>query len=365
MTTAVFQQRLLRAIRLGRLWSPRARVVVGVSGGADSMALLDALALLAKRRDCQWELHVAHLDHGLRGRASQGDLRFVMTQATQRELPVHRGFTKSAEESARSRISIETAARRSRHAFFQSVAERIGAEAVAVAHHADDQAETVLHHILRGTGWTGLAGIPVRRPLSRGSSVMLVRPLLGFRRAELLEYLSMRRVPFRRDASNRDTRHTRNRIRHRLLPLLEKQFNPHVAGALLRLAEQASLLREYLTGESSTIVSGLKPLRRGPARSWSTPFDAWRAATPLVRAAALREMLERIGGPRGELSHERLMAVATGLSEVTAEGVFELPGGVRVRRMRRDLIIRMPAVGAEAEAVSPVADETPDVADFL
>ena len=141
---------------------------------------------------------------------------------------------------------IEAAARQARYEFLEAAAAREGARYVVTAHTADDQAETILHHIIRGTGIAGLAGMARTRPLGPAT---LIRPLLGFRRAELLAYLSDLGQPFRDDSSNRDTRFTRNRIRHELLPRLAEEFNSGVVEALLRLGS--------LAGESQEVIDGL------------------------------------------------------------------------------------------------------------
>src|SRR5438105_4587379 len=161
-----FQRRLLHAIRADALLSPRATVVLAVSGGADSMALLDALNVLARRGDTGWRLHIAHLNHGIRGRPAAGDYRFVYGQAISRGLEFHGGHADVPTLAKSKGMSIEESARDCRYAFLHETARALQASRVALGHHADDQIETILHHLIRGTGLRGLSGMPVSRPIT-------------------------------------------------------------------------------------------------------------------------------------------------------------------------------------------------------
>ncbi len=203
-----------------KLLSPGERLLVGVSGGADSVALLDVLVAGS------WRPHVCHLNHQLRGADSDADAEFVRQLAARYELPSTIESRKIAAE--------EDAARRARHEFFGSVAARTGINKLALAHTADDQVETFLLRLLRGAGVPGLVGI---WPERRIGELRVIRPLLKVTRAEVLEYLRERKLTWREDASNADTRFTRNRVRHELLPLLEREFNPGIRDVLSRTAE--------------------------------------------------------------------------------------------------------------------------------
>ena len=203
-------------------------VVVAVSGGGDSVALLRALH--DTRLDLR--LSVAHLDHHARGEASRADAAFVAELAASLGLPFDRGDWTPTRSN-----HFESDARKARYAWLAEVAARREARFVATGHTRDDQAETVLFRILRGTGPRGLAGIPPRRTLAEG--VTLIRPLLDASRDELRRYLAEIGQPFREDASNADLAHMRNRIRNDLLPKLAAQYNPRVAEALARLGDFA------------------------------------------------------------------------------------------------------------------------------
>lgn len=232
------------------LWLPpdwrEVTALVAVSGGADSVALLRMLAAL--RPSGTGRLVVAHFNHALRGQASDADADFVTRLASDCGLPLEMERARIVEAAP---SSSEQATRNVRYEFLKQAAARRGARYVATAHTADDQAETVLHRMVRGTGLAGLAGMRRSRPLLHG--VGLIRPLLGVRRADLLTYLHQLSQPFCEDATNRDTAFTRNRLRHELLPQLAADYNPQVVEALLRLARQAGEAQEVI----ATVVDDL------------------------------------------------------------------------------------------------------------
>jgi len=235
--------------KLAESWPPadwrEMTVLVAVSGGADSVALARALAAL--RGASRGRLIVAHLNHQLRGEEAAADERFVLELSRRLELPCEVRREPVAGRAALAGDGLEAAARAARYQFFRETAERLGARHVATAHTADDQAETILHRALRGTGLNGLAGMRRVRPL--GSAATIIRPLLGVRRAEVLDYLDERGQPYRDDSTNSDPRFTRNRLRHNLLPRLASDFNPQVVDALLRLGR--------LAGEAQQVVASL------------------------------------------------------------------------------------------------------------
>jgi tRNA(Ile)-lysidine synthase len=199
---------------------PGEPLLAGVSGGADSVALLDALVQLGYRP------HVCHLNHEWRGAASDADAEFVRQLAGQYGLP--------ATIESRAVGAGEEEARQARFAFFESVAARTGIRTLALGHTADDQVETFLMRLIRGAGMDGLAGIWPERQIG---ALRVVRPLLGVSRQDVLEYLRSRNLAWRDDASNTDRQFLRNRIRHELLPLLERDYNPGIRDVLRRTAE--------------------------------------------------------------------------------------------------------------------------------
>jgi tRNA(Ile)-lysidine synthase len=225
--------------KLAAAWPPDAwrgvTTLVAVSGGADSVALMRAMAAL---KTCgEGRLCAAHFNHHLRGDESAADEAFVVELCRRFDLPGEVGHANAGWVPVGGSDGLEAAARAARYEFLQQVAARLGARYVVTAHTADDQVETILHRIIRGTGIGGLAGIERTRAL--GPAATLVRPLLGIRREELVAYLDDLGQSYRLDSSNQDTHLTRNRIRHELLPRLARQFNPRVVDALLRLGRLA------------------------------------------------------------------------------------------------------------------------------
>jgi tRNA(Ile)-lysidine synthase len=223
-------QRVFRAIAEQRMVRPGDRLGVGVSGGADSLALLLLLEQLRGRLGIR--LTILHFNHQLRGAESEADERFVAELAAERGMDFLAGREDVARAARARKWNLEDAARRLRYAFFSSAVRMARVTRIAVAHTADDQAETVLARLVRGTGPAGLAAIyPVKGHV--------VRPLLGVRRAELREFLEGLRQPWREDASNLDTARLRARLRHRILPVIERELQPAIVAHLGRLARMA------------------------------------------------------------------------------------------------------------------------------
>lgn len=245
-----------------------ARVLLAVSGGADSLALADGCAELARAgRLSVWVLHV---EHGLRGAASLEDAELVRRFCRERELPFScRQVDVAGYVQTASHISLESGARELRYQALVEEAERVGADYIVTAHHSDDQAETVLLRLLRGSGTAGLAAMSRRRG-------MLLRPLLELRREELEAYCRLRQIAYCRDTSNEDVYYLRNRVRLELLPYLERRFNPEVRRALIQtasvLAEDEACLTELAdrcyenvaSREQEKLALALAPLREQP-----------------------------------------------------------------------------------------------------
>ena len=217
------------------------RLLVAVSGGADSVALLCGLVDLSS--EFSLELFLAHLNHHLRGADSDADARWVSDLAMTLNIPCEIGEIPEGILSADT-SGMEEQARRLRSEFLDSASAKFGCPAIALAHTSSDQAETVLHHLFRGTGIAGLCGIPPVRQIVSGRR--LVRPMLAINRTQVEAFLDQRSQPFCTDHSNADITMTRNKLRHVILPLLREQINPQIDGALCRLAEQATEIDDVL-----------------------------------------------------------------------------------------------------------------------
>ena len=311
-------------------------VLAAVSGGADSVALLRALRAI--KTGGQGRLLAAHFNHRLRGQASDGDEAFVSQLCREMEVHCETGRALPGQLAARAEDGLEAAARRARYEFLQEAAARLGARYVVTAHTADDQAETILHRILRGTGIAGLAGM--RRVRALGAAATLVRPLLEVRRAEVLAYLAELGQPFCNDRTNDDPQFTRNRIRTELLPQLVAQYNPGAIDALLRLGR--------LAGEVQSVVDRIvedlaaRTVTHGPGGEVRVAIDGLQGEARYVVREVLMAIwrkqewpLQAMGFEEWELLAEmalRRVGVAQGVSQKR-----EFPGGILAEVTREGL----------------------------
>jgi len=228
-----------------RKFPPRCRYLIGVSGGRDSVALLHWLVELGYRK-----LLVCHLDHQLRGRSSQADARFVEKVAAEYQADFEIGLANVQALAKKQRISIETAAREARYAFFAETARRRNCRTIFVAHHADDLVETFLINLFRGAGSAGLSAMQetsIRR-IDR-LELTIVRPFLRFWRKDIDEYVGEHGLKFREDATNKNLRPLRNRIRHRIIPYLEKTVGRNIRRNIWRTAIIAAEEEKWMGGE--------------------------------------------------------------------------------------------------------------------
>ncbi len=238
-------------IKKFQLVAPGDVIVVGVSGGADSLALLHLLRELEPR--IAFNLHAATLNHQLRGEESDGDVAFVERICSDWDIPLVVGTTDVKGLAASRKLGIEAAARVARYDFLAETASSVGAMTIAVAHHADDQAETVLMHLLRGAGMKGAAGMRLKSPVPEHANLSLIRPLLRVTRAEIEAYCEACGVTPRHDSTNDDTTIFRNYIRRDALPYLEHR-SPHVRVALARFAELAAVEDDYFNQQVQQLV---------------------------------------------------------------------------------------------------------------
>jgi tRNA(Ile)-lysidine synthase len=305
-------------------------VVAAVSGGPDSVALLLALKEMSPALNLR--IHVAHLDHGLR-RGSASDAGFVRRLAAQNGLRASVDGVDVSALARRRRCSLEEAGREARYAFLGRTARKLGFNRVATGHNRDDQAETVLMRLLRGSASAGLAGIPPSRVLSGGRRpVTVVRPLLARSRAEIEGFLRLRGARVLRDPSNTDQAFHRNRIRHELLPLLERRYNPAVRAALGRAAQALGEDDEFL--ESLAMAAFRVGVRRAGAGIRMDAGRLARLALP-VRRRVLRQAAAATGADQARLTSAHLDAlVALSLRGAVEGAQVHLPGAVASRRGR-------------------------------
>jgi tRNA(Ile)-lysidine synthase len=330
-------EKVLKYIREQHLLQPGQRVAVACSGGADSVALLRIL--LDLREELGVVLSVVHFHHQIRGAEADADQRFVEELAASVQLEFHCGSGDVPAHATAQKVSLETAARDLRHQWFADLITQAKADKIATAHTLDDQAETVLMRILRGTGARGLAGIAPAQAAKH-----LVRPLLAITRREVEAYLKAKGQVWREDSSNLDLGHTRNRVRHTLLPLLEREFNPAIRQTLADLANLAQAEDEYWNSELSSLLPRLvhegKPSRSGRSSSGESKdvlgldISALLRLPLALRRQAIYETARRLGVSL-EFKHVQQL---TTLAEHEKPGKkVALPGGFVANRTAREL----------------------------
>ena len=274
-----FLQRVEAVVNQRRLLPRGQKILVAVSGGADSMVLLHALHSFAKKN--RWKIFVAHFNHRLRGRASDADEKLVRQTAQKMALPFFCEQADVAGFARRSKISVEMAARKLRHEFLVRTARWQKISVGALAHHADDQVELFFLRLLRGAGGEGLAGMKWRSLSPADKRVSLVRPLLDFTKDELLAFVRENKIRFREDASNASPDFLRNRIRNELLPLLQKKYQPGLTKTVLRLME---------------IIGAETELAGAAAAQWlAHPKDDFGKLAVAVQRKILQVQLIRLG----------------------------------------------------------------------
>lgn len=329
---------MARAKRLDRHFRAGESVVVAVSGGPDSIALLYWLVEENSASSFGLRLHVAHLNHQLRGGESDADAAFVARQAAALGVGASVESRAIASVAESGGMSVEAAGRQERYAFFHRVCLRVGASVVALAHHADDNVETILHRIIRGTGLRGLSGIPESRPLFPDCDIRVVRPFHDVDRATILAYLRERELAFRVDRSNAEAGPTRNRIRGEVLSLLEG-INPRSRDAVLRLAEQARWAAEYVHDTAARLLETLV-VERGSER---IVLDAagLRSRARILQAEIIRQSILTVRRGERDVSFERLQRCVDLLNVDSDARRISLPGDLRVERCGDRLVIRM------------------------
>jgi tRNA(Ile)-lysidine synthase len=311
-------------------------IVVAVSGGADSTALLLALEELKSCNQLYLDIRVAHLDHGLR-KASAKDAKWVSELAEKLGFQSVIGHSKVAENARAAGDNLEQAARQARYAFLERTAKRLSANYVLSAHTMDDQAETVLLRLMRGSAGAGLGGMEALRPLAKDGSIKLVRPLLWARRSDTEDYCRIRKVEFLSDEMNEDQRFARVKVRKQLLPLMQS-FNNRIVEALSRTATQLREDGAVLGNDSGELLRRASvPDEKDETRTPALDVKVLSNAAPALRRRALRQWLSDARGTTRRLEMVHLSAVEKLLEGSTGGRVVELPGGGRVRRKRNRL----------------------------
>ncbi|HEY6251155.1 MAG TPA: tRNA lysidine(34) synthetase TilS [Candidatus Angelobacter sp.] len=338
-------EKVRRYIREHELMVPGDRVSVAVSGGADSVALLRML--LELKQELGVVLTVTHFNHQIRGGEADTDQHFVGNLAQEFDLQCYSGSADAPAYARKHKLSLETAARELRHTWFAQLVREEKTDKIATAHTQDDQAETVLMRILRGTGTRGLAGIS---PWQRQKS--LIRPLLAVTRTEIEEYLCVLKQAWREDSSNQDLHHARNRIRRELLPCLQRDYNPAIRQLLADLAELARSEEEYWEEEISHLATRLiragKPSRSGRSNSRQLTLALDFANMQNLPVALQRRLLRTMGDRLGATLEFKHVQELLNFAHKPSGKELQLPGGLVAQRSLRELQISRRTEGEEA-----------------
>lgn len=324
-------QKVHKFIRTQHLFNPGDTVIVAVSGGADSVALLDLLVCL---HHLKLRLIIAHVNHCLRGAESEADEAFVRQLADNHGLALVTEAVDVLELSRQQKMSLEEAGRVARYRFFKMVAQQYQAQSVALAHHADDQAETVLMRMIRGAGGSGLRAMKAR------TAGLFVRPLLSVTRCEIEAYLGKKQLTFRTDSSNGDHKFFRNRVRHELIPLL-KSYNPAITDRLITTAAALSEDEDILSRITTETFARLTSVRDDAIIVGSLARELRG-----VRMRLYRHVLHQLRGDLAHIGSIHLGDIDALMSSAAPHGMLNLPGGVVVKKCYEQLLFQRHDVAA-------------------
>jgi tRNA(Ile)-lysidine synthase len=325
-------QWLDHALHADPLWKPRARLLVAVSGGADSVALLRLLAAMNGSNHWRCELIVGHVDHGLRGRESAADARFAGALAKKLKLPCIIKKVKLPKDAS------EDAARVARLAALGDMVRRRKCAGVVLAHHADDHAETVLMKLFRGTGLEGLAGIA---RCTEVGGLTIYRPLLDLRRRDLRDYLVSIGQEWREDRTNAAPRYLRNRVRAELIPVVE-DLAPQAIHAIRRMSRTVDDVRHFLRDTVASVWKAEATVARNGLRVMfpRLALRTWNA----VAAELLRRAIEHVGGTTEIADHERVREAIRLIKAQAGGKVVQMGSGVTIHIGKDVTIEREPPV---------------------
>ena len=333
-------------IRENNLFHKGQTIIIGLSGGPDSVTLTNILCQINSRFKMNWRLVIAHLNHQMRGRKSDRDERFARSMASGLGIPIYVSRRNIIQLSKQYKQSLEETARYERYRFFEELAKRIAKGrskqtiSIAVGHNLDDNAETVLFRIIRGTGLKGLRSIRPKRELFTGSKFHLVRPLALTSRQEIISYLKSQKLPYCVDHTNKDKKMLRNRIRHELLPLL-KEYNPAICRHLIQLSETASAHYDYLdkTVRAKMPACAERSAAGRPHKQGSLPIKMLKNEHPIIQTEMLTKILENIEGTKA-VTYGHYRALLKLINSPKPGGEVHLPDNIIARTKAGKLIIK-------------------------
>lgn len=326
--TKILQETFINTIEKHGLLRKRERIMLGVSGGPDSMCL--AQLFMAIKGRYKLDLVIAHFNHSLRPE-SDAEETFV------KEYAGRMGVKYVSEKKIFDEAdidSLEQTARQYRFHFFVSRSRVLRIKKIALAHTKDDLAETVLMRIMRGSGLLGISGFGVQ---SRYKTLAVIRPLIEARKEEILAFLKQENISYCLDRSNEDERFLRNKIRHQLIPYLEKEYNPAIRNILVTLAKTASVDYDYLVSEAREQYRALR--RREGARAVSFRIEALKKLHPSLVCLVLRMALEDIRGNLRRIDYRHLEDLLCMITSARSEDARDLPG-ITAEKYQGELLLK-------------------------
>ena len=325
-----------RANRRWRLFRSGDSLLVALSGGPDSAALLFLLSKL--KHKYRFKIFAAHLDHGLHPKHAKKYLKACQNLSRRLQAPLEVKRVRLRSAARRSGRGIEEAGRIARYAFFEEAAEKVRAKTIVTAHTLDDQAETLLMRIFRGSGVRGLCGIPFKRKLGKYE---LVRPLLLSRKRDLLELLREEKIPFCDDPMNKDMDFTRSRIRHRLLPWIAREFNAQIEAALAGLQSVASQTVDYMDRQTERAFRACRGTASSKGRKVLIRLDKLTRLHPALQGEVLLRAVSHLKGDTKRVGQIHVREALDLLSSKKGGSRFLLPGGIFVRKHPKFLQISL------------------------
>lgn len=346
-----------KAAKERRLWEDGDLIVAAVSGGPDSMAMLHMLSVLA--REGRLDVIVAHVNHGFRGEESERELETVRGYAADLGFPFESVTLDMPAYIEETRSNGQAASREKRYEFLYGTAERRGAKRIALAHHADDQAETVLMRLLRGTGLTGLAGMLPKR---REKNVELIRPMLRMNKSDILRYCDEHNVPFCVDSSNEKRHYFRNRIRLDILPYLS-EYNPQLPQSLQRLAEVAGAEDEWMEQQTASLFTRLVTINKA---DYAVSCADLRGLHVALQRRLIKLILRYLSGDTESISFDQVETMRLAAAE-QAPSTWRMDAGAGVRCVREYETLRFiplsqqSSADAAGEYAYEIGMDTPDL----
>ncbi len=335
-------------------------IVIAVSGGADSVCMVYLLKRINKELSNGRKIYLAHLNHKLRGAEADGDAEFVKNLAFELDLPLlikEVDINKLANEL---QGSVEEIARNERYNFLKNSAESVEAPYIATAHTADDNAETMLQRIVRGTGLLGLRGIMPKRLIAQDSDIMLIRPLLSLWKDEILDYLKQNKISYRIDSSNFEKKHFRNKIRLELIPLLEEGYNKQVKKALINLSEIAGKSCDMVNDISTNALKNV--VLETNDNQFVLDNNALANETDIVIQNIVMELLGKLNTPLKQIGNVHYNDIVNFVKGCNHKALRNLPGGLKLFKRDARLIIQYSTNRVEPATIPPKEFKKIDIA---